>query len=208
MSPIQYFFPYFFNQEAFNTQLQQFGLSSYIIYNTDGSLKSVKVIKLGSFQAFKKLIDYVEMPHWTIFMIQKNKLIYWTTDSNHLKITQVNLSDLNLRDTRPLNAELEINTIDNLELAITNLGHIPGEMVLEDFVTFVRMKEIQYEQDYCDNYGIVRISGTNVSITPFDWFNKKGADYGYVWPAVAQLDESGKKLFGRGMRMADFVVDL
>ena len=52
------------------------------------------------------------------------------------------------------------------------------------------------------------IDQININIIPFDWFNTTGGDYGYVWPAVAQINLKNFELTGKGMRMADFKVQL
>ena len=79
---------------------------------------------------------------------------------------------------------------------------------LIDFITYIRKEDLKYDQDYYERFVIVVINRDDISIIPFDWFNKSGGDYGYVWPAVARFDKDKSKLYGQGMLMADFTLDI
>ena len=91
-----------------------------------------------------------------------------------------------------------------------SLGHnkIDTGLDLIDFVTYIRKQDLKYDQDYYEKFVIVFINKDHINILPFDWFNKSGGDYGYVWPATAQFDKERNKLYGQGMRMGDFTVDI
>lgn len=79
---------------------------------------------------------------------------------------------------------------------------------LDDFVTYVRKENLKYDQNYYEKFVLVFIAKGSITIIPFDWFNKSGGDYGYVWPATAQFEKEKNKLYGRGMRMSNFVIDI
>jgi hypothetical protein len=73
-------------------------------------------------------------------------------------------------------------------------------------VTFVRKEDLTYHQEYFERFAIVIINTSDINIIPFDWFNKTGGDYGYVWPATARMEKN--RLYGQGMRMANFSLEL
>jgi hypothetical protein len=59
---------------------------------------------------------------------------------------------------------------------------------------------------YYETFAIVVTENKSIDIIPFDWFNKTGGDYGYMWPATAQVNIQNRELESKGMRMADFKV--
>jgi hypothetical protein len=102
--------------------------------------------------------------------------------------------------------------IDNerLDLRQFSLGQnkFKSSLDINELVLFARKTELKYNQDYYEKFVIVVIDLDKIEITPFDWFNKTGGDFGYVWPAVARYDRKNRKLYGRGMRMNDFVIEI
>jgi hypothetical protein len=142
----------------------------------------------------------MEIPFGMTVMIQQNDLLFWKTDYNSIDIFKINLENLEdgydqLHDTIPIN------------ISSNNYGFTPT-IELTDFVTYVRMDELKYEMEYYEKFAIVIIDKLHIQVIPFDSFNKTGGDYGYVWPALAQLDLSALKIHGVGMRMSNFIVDL
>ena len=150
---------------------------------------------------FKSKTTLLTIPFGATLMVQNNKLIYWSTDYDALDIKQVELSSL---------SNTPITTNKKIDLLKYSLGHNKAdtEIDLNDFVTYVRKEDLKYDQDYYEKFVLVFINKDDINILPFDWFNKTGGDYGYVWPATAQFDKERNKLYGHGMRMGDFTIDI
>ena len=200
MTPIQFYFPYFFKIDTFNKELKPFGLSSYITYNSKTQMPdSLIITKHQLFGLIGSKPTLLTIPLGVTLMIQLDNLFYWKTDYDIIDITQTKLDSLE-------NPTKQISRTIDLEK--TSIGHnnINTDLELVDFVTFVRKQDLTYKQDYYEKFAIVIINKDDINIIPFDWFNEKGGDYGYVWPATARLDK--EKLYGQGMRMSDFCIKL
>ena len=141
------------------------------------------------------------IPFGATLMVNNDKLFYWSTEYDILNINQIQLTDLT-----------DVNKLKNQKIDLRQflLGHNKFDTDLEitDFVTYIRKEDLKYDQDYYEKFTLVFISRDDINIIPFDWFNKSGGDYGYVWPATAQFDKERNKLYGQGMRMADFTIDI
>src|SRR5205085_5183894 len=122
-------------------------------------------------------------------------------DTEILDVSQINLQQLH-EPTSPENIKVDIS---QLQLGQNHLNNTLG---LKDFATFIRKEDLKYDQEHFERFVIVTINQSCISLIPFDKFNKTGGDYGYVWPAIARVDKNTKKLYGQGMRMADFEVDI
>ena len=159
------------------------------------------IIQKTDFGSLKSSISFLTIPFGATLMVQEDKLNYWSTDYDTLDISQIQLSNLS-----------EPSIIINKEINLLNfsLGHnkINTGLDLNDFVTYVRKESLKYDQAYYEKFVLVFINNDDITILPFDWFNKTGGDYGYVWPATAQFDKERNKLYGHGMRMGDFTVDI
>jgi hypothetical protein len=202
MTPTQFYFPYFFNLDKFNETISPFGLSSYVTNNEKTKMPEDLIItekKALSFLKSKKPL--LTIAFGETLMVQNDKLNYWTTDYDTLNITQIGLSHL---------AQTSISVNEKIDLLKFSLGHnkIDTRLNLNDFVTYVRKEDLKYDQDYYERFVLVFINKDDINIVPFDWFNKTGGDYGYIWPAIAQFDKKRNKLYGQGMRMGDFTVDI
>ncbi len=189
-SPKQYYFPYFFNPEEFINLIKKFGLTIEVIYNE----KFPDVLKIKSTTA------EVSLTVGTQIMIDSTQnLIIWKSDDPLLAIFTYSLYDLS-------------NCISTLNLNINELmlgdHNISASFNSTPFVTYVRKEDLKYNLNYYERYVLLIINDEKLTLTPFNWFNEKGGDYGYVWPATAQIDLTNQKLKGSGMRMADFEVDL
>ena len=181
-----------------------FGLSSCLTIDDKTKMpESLIVTEKETFGFFKSKAALLTIPFGSTLMVQNDKLNYWSTDYDTLDITQVHLHNL-------VNAPIPIATNEKIDLLQFCLGHnkIDTRLDLIDFVTYTRKEEIKYDQDYYEKFVIIFINKPDINIVPFDWFNKSGGDYGYVWPATAQFDQQKHKLFGNGMRMGDFTVDI
>jgi hypothetical protein len=194
MTPTQYYFPYFFHLDDFNKEVKLFSLTASVTYDSKSEMPDKLLItKTGSHDVL------LSIPFGATLMIQGDKLFYWKTDYDLLNITQVQLDDT----TTTLK---QVN--ESIDLLKFKIGHneLATALDLRNFVTFVRKEDLSYQQDYYERFVIVIINNSDISIIPFDWFNKTGGDYGYVWPATARMDKN--RLFGQGMRMANFTVEL
>ena len=202
MTPIQFYFPYFFILNKFNKALSAFNLSSYLMYDEKTKMANEIVItEKHPLLFFKSKAKLLTIPFGATLMFQNKNLFYWSTDYDTLEITQIDLSTL---------IETPITTKQKINLVKFSFGHNKFETKLElvDFVTYTRKDDLKYNQDYYESFVIVIISKDDINIVPFDWFNKTRGDYGYVWPATAQFDKEKGKLYGCGMRIADFTVDI
>lgn len=202
MTPIQYYFPYFFDLESFNKQLAKIGLISYVIWNDKIKMPSELVIVKKRFLNFRKSEKrLLTIPFSVTLTVQNNKLIYWPTDSNELNIVQVDFSQL---DSQPI--------IFNTKIDLLKLS--AGKNTLKTYLditilsAFARIDTIRYDQEYFENLAIILVESETVSLLPFDCFNQTSGDYGYVWPATARIDKEKGILYGQGMRMSDFTVDI
>ena len=159
------------------------------------------IIEKKAFSFLKSKKTLLTIPFGATLMVQNDKLIYWSTDYDTLNITQVELPSL---------SNTPITTNKKIDLLKYSLGHNKADtgLDLNDFVTYVRKEDLKYDQDYYEKFVLVFINKDDINILPFDWFNKTGGDYGYVWPATAQFDKERNKLYGHGMRMGDFTVDI
>ena len=194
MTPTHYCFPYFFNLYAFNKELSSFKLVSSVTYDKKSQMpESLLLTEQRSTDVL------LTVPFGATLMFESNKLFYWKTDTNLIDIVQVELSTL-IEDPEVRNTKIDLS---KFELGSSN---IRTYLDVNQLVTYTRKDSLTYNQDYYENYVIVIIERERINLIPFDWFNKTGGDYGYVWPATARLDEV--RLYGQGMRMANFTVEL
>lgn len=194
MTPTQYYFPYFFHLDTFNKELRPFGLAASVTFNSKTEMPDMLMLtKKGSPDVLYSI------PFGATLMVQGDNLLYWKTDYDFLDISQVQLDDI-ANTTKHLN--------ERIDLLKFKIGHneFATDLDLRDFVTFVRKEDLTYQLDYYERFVIVVINNHHINIILFDWFNKTGGDYGYVWPATARIENS--KLYGQGMRMANFTVEL
>ena len=201
MSPQQYHFPYFFNLKRFNKLLRAFNLSSYIAY--DDKMPKELILTKRKFLLFNKeaQAQLLAIPFGYIIMITNNDLYYWDPNKDKLTVNKVNLGLL-------YNTQDVMNDMFDIDALTIGLHNVDTTIVYNDFVTFVRKNDLKYDQPYFEQYIIIIMNGSTLEILPFEWFNKVSGDYGYVWPAIARLDRAQNKLYGQGMRMTNFIVDL
>jgi hypothetical protein len=198
MTSEQYYFPYFFDQKDLNKSLEKYGLSTLITFDKKSKLANDLIItERKSFNLFGNEREIVKFPFHTILMIANDELIYWKINEEIIDIGKINLIDL-LQNIETTNSKIDISKMslgDNIYQ--TYLG-------LNNFVTFVKKNDLVYDQDYYENYVIVIVNNENIKLIPFEKFNKTGGDYGYVWPAIARIDNQKKILYGKGIRMNNF----
>jgi hypothetical protein len=196
MTPEQFYFPYLFNLEAFNGKLRTFALSASIRYDEDTGMPEQLLI--SSITGGKILLL---VPFGATLMLQEDKLVYWETDTNLVDMTELSLEGLN-DDPWMMNTKIDLATL--------HIGKNEAKTYLDTdhIVTFARKDSIIYNKASYEQYAIVIIQKEQVNIIPFDWFNKTNSQYDYTWPATARLDLAGGKLYGQGMRMPAFCIDL
>ncbi|MFN0081544.1 MAG: hypothetical protein ACKVOM_03425 [Ferruginibacter sp.] len=202
MTPTQFYFPYFFNLDKFNKTLSSFGLSSYVTNNEKTKMPQDLIItEKKALSFFKSKTTLLTIPFGATLMVQNDKLNYWSTGYDTLDITQIQLAKL---------ADTPIILTRKIDLLKFSLGHnkFDTDLDLNSFVTYIRKENLKYDQEYYEKFVLVFINKDDINILPFDWFNKTGGDYGYVWPATAQFDKERNKLYGHGMRMGDFIIDI
>ena len=202
MTSEQYYYPYFFNQLNFNDSIKKFGLNSLVIFDKKTELaKELIITKKNRFNLFGKEKELLKIPFGTLLMIVENELIYWKIDEEIIDIVKINLNELN-ENIQSMNFKIDISKMSlGTNIYQTYLG-------LNNFATFVRKNDLKYDLPYYESYVIVIIENEKVKLIPYDKFNKLGGDYGYVWPAIAKIDTQNKKLYGKGMRMDDFELEL
>ena len=202
MTSEQYYFPYFFNHREFNNSLKKYGLNTLVIFNKKTEIAEELVItKKGTFNLFGKEKHVLKISFGTTLMIADNELIYWNIDEEVIDIVKINLTELT-QNIESMNSKIDISNM--------NLGNniYQTYLGLNNFVTFARKNDLKYDLDYYENFVVVVINNENIKLIPFEKFNKIGGDYGYVWPAIAKIDVNNGKLYGKGMRMTDFEIEL
>lgn len=190
MTPRQFYFPYFFDERHFRKLISQFNLTTEVKFNE--RTKMASELELICEKETMLTIEFGQS-----LMIRGEHLIIWSTDKDTLSIKKIDLE---------FNGEPQIIEIEIPKLQL-GINQIENSLSLINFITYVRSEKIKYDLDYYETFVIVVITDNVVEIIPFDWFNEKGGDYGYVWPALAQIDTNGN-LIGSGMRMENFKVEL
>jgi hypothetical protein len=134
-------------------------------------------------------------------MLEDDKLFYWETDTNLVTVNQVSLNNLNV-DPWVLNTKIDLSSLQ------LGKNKFATHLDIEYLVTYARKDSLLYNEDHCEKFAIIIIEKEQVNILPFDWFNTSSSEYDYVWPATARLDLYNGNLYGQGIRMADFCVEL
>jgi hypothetical protein len=193
ITPTQYCFPYFFDELEFKRKIEQFGLQYKLSFDKEKG--GYHPLILFNHQDFNLSVKY-----FTYLMFDLNcKLMIWNTEEDMINISKMSINDGLVNKT-----DFKMNLKD---LAVGE-NKLDVDYGLSNFVTYVRKSDIKYELDYYENFAIVIINDESINIIPFDWFNKTGGDYGYVWPATAKLNLRSFELAGKGMRMGDFKIQL
>ena len=202
MTSQQYYLPYFFDQTKFDSSITKFGLESKIIYNEQSTLaEKLYLIEKRLFGVLSEVKIVAEIPFGETLMIDGDNLVYWNAENDLIEVTKVNLAKVQS------DSEVFSTAIDICSLPF-GVSVYSNELGLENFVTFVRKSDLKYDLEYFENFVVVIITQNTITLKPFNSFNKLKGDYGYVWPAIAQIDLEKNLLLGRGMRMADFQIDL
>ena len=202
MTAQQYYFPYFFDQIEFDRSITKFGLESKLICNNQNKFdQKLFLIEKQLFGCLSEVKILAEIPFGFTLMIDGDNLVYWNAANGLIEITKLDLTKVK-SDLEIFNTAIDISSLPFGVSAYSN------ELDLENFVTFMRKSDLKYDLDYFENFAVVMINQNTITLIAFDSFNKVKGDYGYVWPAVARIDLEMNLLFGRGMRMTDFEMNL
>ena len=182
MTSQQYYFPYFFDLTIFNDSLMTFGLFAKQTINSKTQLPD----RLDIFQ-IETNNSVLTIPFGVTLTISNDAIIYWTMEYDTIDLTKFNLN---------LPGDIQGTKTERLDLRQFSLGQnkFKSSLDINELVLFARKTELKYNQDYYEKFVIVVIDLDKIEITPFDWFNKTGGDFGYVWPAVARYDRKNRKL--------------
>jgi hypothetical protein len=208
-------FPYFFNQDDFETALNKFGKFTTEI-KVDEKLKMPKGVLI---YAGGKLAGYINF--WTYFLISETgKILLWKVHNEfELKFSIINInrfrttkdfewnSDESFKFTDELQENLSINT-SNLNIGANEFSFPDEFKTLSELIVFSRKQDVKYDLEFFERFVLLSIyPGDNlIVVTPFDEFNKTGGDYGYVWPAIANRELNSGNIYGSGMRMSNFII--
>lgn len=196
MTPGQYYFPYLFKCDAFNSKLHPFALTASIGYNeADGMPHQLLISSTKGGNAL------LSIPFGATLMLHDHKLVYWETDTNLLDITELSLEGLQ-EDPWLLNTKIDLTALH------TGRNEFNTHLETDCIVTFARKDSIVSDKASDEQFAIVIIQKGQVDILPFHWFNKLYSPYDYAWPATARLDFSAGKLYGEGMRLQPFCIDI
>lgn len=202
MTAQQYYFPYFFDQFQFNDALKIFGLKTKVFFNKETKMaEKLILIQRRKFTFFAREKTLLELLSGTSLMIVGNHLIYWKTDQDEIEVQKVDLTSLQaFAETKKVTFHIKDMNLGKSEY--------DNDLDLKNFVSFVRKSDLKYDLDYFENFAVIIINDSNIRLLPYDSFNKLKGDYGYVWPAIAQIDTINNILVGKGMRMEEFEIDL
>jgi hypothetical protein len=193
MTPQQYCFPYVFNEYEFRDAIRLFGLDYEIGF--DEKLRMVTSLKLCGKGGFELVIG----SFFCLMFNTNGDLLIWKSNEDEIDITRIFFA----------NGEIDKRAF-KISLNNYKIGENKAQMDygLSDFVTYVRKSDLKYDLNYYENFCIVIVRAETIDVIPFDSFNKTGGDYGYIWPATARLDFEHNEIKGKGMRMADFTIQL
>lgn len=188
----QFYFPYFYNDKKCSELMEPWGLVTDIAYNEKTRIPEALYLQRDG-------VTLLKIHARQQFMVDDSgDLLVWQTTDDKIQINKYKLEE----GSGPQTLELDLS---KLELGKSKLDN---DLLLEHFVTYVRSDKVQYDNEYYDHYAILMIHENEVDLIPFDSFNEKGGDLGYVWPVLAQLDIDNRLLWVEGMRMEKFSVKL
>src|SRR5258708_37911345 len=100
----------------------------------------------------------------------------------------------------------------SMEIGVNDFTFPNEYKEIEELAFFSTKKGLypdQSPENYWDDYVLVilRPGKNEVEIIPVDWFNKSGADFGYVWPTRIARSKIDSRYYGQGIRMANFILD-
>jgi hypothetical protein len=202
MTPVQYHFPYFIELSKFNADLTPLEWKARIEIpqsKNESEILFVEPIVIKSKSG--KVGSSIRFDFGTFLMVQDYLLYAWRRYEDGLLIRQYDL-----REEDPGVSLLE----EFVDITATEPGRQAHSTRIgyHHFVTFIRKPNLIVREDYHERYVIVLLHEDNLTVIPFNSFNETGGDPLYMWPALATLDLDAGKLYGHGMRMGSFTVQL
>ena len=202
MTPFQYHFPYFFDLARFNADLAPYHwVARNVQPQSKNESESILLEPTDTKDGSGKQSPSLHFDFGTFLMVHNHLLYAWRRYEDGLLIRQY--------DLREVNPEISM-----LEEFIDIMATEPGRqahttrMTFHHFVTFIRKPNLIVKEDYYERYVIILLHEEFLTLIPFDTFNKTGGDPLYMWPALATLDPETGKLYGHGMRMGSFTVQV
>lgn len=202
MTPIQYHFPYFIELSNFNSDLAPYHwVAHHVLPQSKNESESILLEPMDTEGGNGKQSPSLHFDFGTFLMVHNHLLFAWRRYEDGLLIRQY--------DLREVNPELSM-----LEEFIDIMATEPGRhahttrMTYHHFVTFIRKPNLIVKEDYYERYVIILLHEEFLTLIPFDTFNETGGDPLYMWPALATLEPEAGKLYGHGMRMGSFTVQV
>jgi len=202
MTPVQYHLPYFIELSKFNADLASHQwIANIEIPKSKNESEMLILEPMGINDEAGKASPALRFDFGTFLMVQGHFLFAWRRYEDGLLIRQYDF-----REEDPGIAMAE----DFIDIITTDPGKHPrpAMMAYHHFVTFIRKPNLNVKVDYHERYVIILLHGDCITVIPFDSFNETGGDPLYMWPALATLDPDTGKLYGHGMRMGSFTVQL
>jgi hypothetical protein len=202
MTPVQYHFPYFIEFSQFDADLAPFQWIARIEIPQNKNESEILVVEPQEMKdETRKVSTALRFDFGTFLMVQGHLLFAWRRYRDGLLIRQYDL-----READPQISMLE----EFVDIAATDPGtHAhSSRLAYQHFVTFIRKPNLTVHEDYHERYVIVMLHEETITIIPFASFNETGGDPLYMWPALATLDPDTGKLYGHGMRMGSFTVQV
>lgn len=202
MTPVQYHFPYFIELSQFNADLAPLKWIARIeIPPSKNESEILHLAPMAVKGEAEMIVPSLRFDFGAFLMVQDHILYAWRRYEDGLLIRQY--------DLREVNPELSM-----LEEFIDIMATEPGRhahttrMTYHHFVTFIRKPNLIVKEDYYERYVIILLHEELLTLIPFDTFNETGGDPLYMWPALATLEPETGKLYGHGMRMGSFTVQV
>jgi hypothetical protein len=219
-----FIFPYFFDLKSISLTWHGIKLAQEVVEDPK--------LKMWSYCYFKgnaQILGYVNF--WTYFkQFTKTSFCCFRRDDQESFLTHISLfktEDLiPLQDPKSAALEMkrqnlpfvfsgersEITVSMKLELGINEFS-FPAEYKEIDELAFFATKQDLYpdrpNETYWADWVLVILwpREDKIEIVSLDWFNKSGDDFGYVWPTRVARSKKDGRLYGQGIRMANFVLD-
>lgn len=201
LTPYQHHFPHFLDISRLHADLKPSGLRP-VIHLDPNTKEDVLALK----KTDKTTGDVASQPTITIgagtFLMVDGAYFYgWQRFTNGLLIRQFKLHE------EDIHASMQEDFIDILEYP-PGIHHRKSSLRYRHFVTFVRKSNLHVAEDWYERFVILYLHEDQMQIIPMDAFNETGGDPMYVWPALASLNPETMILYGHGMRMGSFQINL
>ena len=202
MTPLQYHFPYFFDLARFNADLAPHHWVARMVpppSKNEGECVILEPIVISEKAGNES--PTLRFDFGTFLMVRDHMLYAWRRYEDGLLIGQYDLHEAD-----PVRSMLE----EFIDVKATEPGRHAHDtnMTYHHFVTFIRKPNLIVKADDYERYVIILLHEELLTLIPFDTFNETGGDPLYMWPALATLEPETGKLYGHGMRMGSFTVQV